>query len=159
MVDMLRLGSNTLSNLQQALSTTGNNIANVNTEGFSRQTVQFETNDSQQFGFGFVGQGSRVQGVNRSYNDFLTSQVQNFTSNQSQQSAFVEFSSRVDNILANSDASLSASIQKFFTSVNDVAASPSTLPERQTMIGEATNLVSSQQNFQNAARPEFRGER
>lgn len=148
MVDMLRLGSNTLSNLQQALSTTGHNIANVNTEGFSRQTVQFETHDSQQFGFGFVGQGSRVQGVNRSYNDFLTSQVQNFTSNQSQQSAFVEFSSRVDNILANSDASLSASIQKFFTSVNDVAASPSTLPERQTMIGEATNLVSSQQNFQ-----------
>lgn len=147
MVDILKMGSGTLANLQQAMSTTGHNIANVNTEGYSRQTVNFETHDYQRYGFGFVGQGSRIASVDRAYNDFLTSQVQNFSSSRSQYDVFVEFASRVDNLLANSETSLNTSIQNFFTSVADVAASPSTLPERQAMIGEANNLVDKQQAF------------
>lgn len=147
MVDILRMSAGTLSYLQQAMSTTGHNIANVNTEGFSRQTVNFETNDYQRYGFGFVGQGSRIASVDRAYNDFLTSQVQGFSSSASQYNTFVEFASRIDNLLANTETSMNTSIQNFFTSVADVAASPSTLPERQAMVGEANNLVDKQQAF------------
>lgn len=149
MVDILRLGSSTLSSLQQAMSTTGHNIANVNTDGYSRQSVQFETHNSQQYGFGFVGQGSRIGSVDRSHNDFLTSQVRDFTSNFAQQSVFTEFSSRIDNLLANTETSLNTSMQNFFGAMADVAASPSTLPERQAMLGEANNLVDKQQAFYN----------
>jgi len=147
MVDILRLGSNTLSSLQQAMNTTGHNIANVNTEGYSRQAVQFETQDYARFGFGFVGRGSRISSVDRAYNDFLTSQVQSFTSSQSQQNTFVQFASRVDNLLANTETSLNTSMQQFFGAMADVAASPSTLPERQALVGEANNLVDKQRAF------------
>ncbi len=58
MVDILKMGSSSLLSLQTALSITGHNIANVNTEGFSRQTVHFTTRDPQRLGFGFIGQGS-----------------------------------------------------------------------------------------------------
>jgi len=149
MVDILRMGSSTLSSLQQAMSTTGHNIANVNTDGYSRQNVQFETTDAQRHGFGFVGQGSRIGSVDRSYNDFLTSQVRDFTSSKSQQSVFTEFSSRIDNLLANTETSLNTSLQQFFGAMADVAASPSTLPERQAFLGEANNLVDKQQAFYN----------
>lgn len=149
MVDILRLGSNTLSSLQQAMTTTGHNIANVNTEGYSRQAVQFETQDYARYGFGFVGSGSRISSVDRSYNEFLTSQVQSFTSSQSQQNTFVQFASRVDNLLANTETSLNTSMQQFFGAMADVAASPSTLPERQALIGEASNLVDKQRAFYN----------
>ncbi len=149
MVDILRLGSNTLSSLQQAMTTTGHNIANVNTEGYSRQAVQFETQDYARYGFGFVGSGSRISSVDRSYNEFLTSQVQSFTSSQSQQNTFVQFASRVDNLLANTETSLNTSMQQFFGAMADVAASPSTLPERQALIGEANNLVDKQRAFYN----------
>ena len=149
MVDILRMGSSTLSSLQQALSTTGHNIANVNTDGYSRQSVQFETTDSQHYGFGFVGQGSKISSVDRAYNDFLTSQVRDFTSSQSQQGVFVEFASRVDNLLANTETSLNTSMQNFFGALADVAASPSTLPERQALLGEANNLVDKQKAFYN----------
>lgn len=149
MVDILRMGASTLSSLQQAMSTTGHNIANVNTEGYSRQTVNYETTDYQRYGFGFVGQGTRIASVDRAYNDFLTSQVQDFSSSHSQYNTFVEFASRVDNLLANTETSLNTSIQNFFGAVADVAASPSTLPERQAMIGEANNLADKQRAFYN----------
>lgn len=147
MVDILKIGASTLSSLQQAMNTTGHNIANVNTDGYSRQSVQFETTESQRYGFGFIGQGSKIGSVDRAYNDFLTSQVRDFTSSQSQQSVFVEFASRIDNLLANTETSLNTSMQRFFGSLADVAASPSTLPERQALLGEATNLVDKQQSF------------
>jgi flagellar hook-associated protein 1 FlgK len=141
------MGSSSLLSLQKALSTVGHNIANVNTEGYSRQTVHFGASNPQSFGFGYIGQGAEVQSVERSFNQFLTSQVQSFTANQSKYEAFVEFSSRVDNLLANSENSLNTSLQKFFSAFADVAANPSTLPERQVLIGEANNLIDRQQNF------------
>jgi flagellar hook-associated protein 1 FlgK len=39
MTDLLNVGARSLVNIQQLLGTTGHNIANVNTEGYSRQTV------------------------------------------------------------------------------------------------------------------------
>jgi len=147
MVDILKMGSSSLQSLQQALSTTGHNISNVNTEGFSRQSIHFGTHDPQSFGSGYIGQGAKVLSVERSFNQFLTSQVQNFTASQSQYEAFVGFSSRVDDILANSENNLNTSLQKFFSAFADVSANPSTLPERQVLIGEANNLIDRQQNF------------
>ncbi len=147
MVDILKMGSNSLRSLQHGLSTTGHNIANVNTEGYSRQTVHFASNEPQRFGFGFVGQGAEAVSVERSYNRFLTSQVQNFTASQSRYEAFVGFSARVDNILANSESSLNTSLQKFFSAVADVSANPSALPERQVLVGESENLVNRHQNI------------
>ena len=149
MVDILKMGASSLLSIQRALSTTGHNIVNVNTEGFSRQIVHFGTADPQRLGFGFIGQGSVIQSIERSYNKFLSTQVRDFTASQSRAEVFAEFSSRVDNILADSEHSLSTSLQKFFGAIADVAANPSTLPERQVLIGEANNLVDRQQSFNN----------
>jgi len=147
MVDILRLGANSLLSLQQAISTTGHNIANVNTEGYSRQTVNFGTTGAQEFGFGFIGQGSRIEEVERAYNSFLTNQVQEFSSSRSRYDIYLGLTARVDDSLANSQHNLSASIQKFFSAVSEVAASPSTLPERQVLLGEANNVVATHQSL------------
>jgi len=147
MVDVLKMGANSLINLQRAITTTGNNIANVNTDGYSRQTVHFGTTPAQDMGFGFIGTGSTILGIQRSSDDFLSSQVQDFTASTSRYQAFVDYSSRLDNLLANSQTSLSSSIQQFFGAFADVAANPSVLPERQVLIGEAGNLVDRVRSF------------
>ncbi len=147
MADLLRLGAGSLQNWQSALNTTGHNIANANTEGYSRQTVEIGTARALRFGFGYVGQGAEIVSIERASNSFVTSQVRNFTSSASQYETFVQFSSRVDDILANSQNSLSVSMERFFNAASDVAASPSTLPERQALIGEGDNLVARQQSF------------
>lgn len=147
MPDLLKVGANSLQSWQQALNTTGHNIANANTEGYSRQSVQFETTDPRVFGFGFVGQGSTVSGIERSHNEFLTSQVQQLTSSSARYQVFTEFSARVDDLLSGSENNLNTSVQRFFNAVGEVAASPGSLPERQVLIGEASNLVDRQQSY------------
>lgn len=147
MPDLLKVGANSLQSWQQALKTTGHNIANANTEGYSRQSVQLETVGARQFGFGFVGQGSTISSIERSHNIFLTSQIRDLSSSTAHADVFVEFSSRIDGILAGSENNLNTSIQRFFNAVGEVATNPSSIPERQVLLGEASNLVDRQQSY------------
>ena len=55
-----------------ALQVTGNNVANANTAGYSRQSVELATSFSQQTGSGFFGKGVDVATVTRAHSDFLT---------------------------------------------------------------------------------------
>ena len=55
MANTLGIGTTALSALQRAISTTGQNIANVNTDGYSRQSVTFSARPAQDIGVGFLG--------------------------------------------------------------------------------------------------------
>lgn len=147
MPDLLKVAASSLQSWQQALNTTGHNIANVNTEGYSRQSINLETMDARRYGFGYVGQGSTIASVERSHNAFLTAQVQELTSSSSRYESFSAFAARVDDILSGSENNLNSSMQRFFNAVSEVAASPSSMPERQVLIGEASNLVDRQQSY------------
>ncbi|HTQ99251.1 MAG TPA: flagellar basal body protein, partial [Candidatus Acidoferrum sp.] len=82
-MDLLRLGSTSLLNMQQALAITGHNISNANTDGYSRQTVNLAAQSSNTFGYGSVGEGAYVSSITRSSDAFMTAQVQNYSSSES----------------------------------------------------------------------------
>ncbi|MFV0277660.1 MAG: flagellar basal body protein, partial [Parahaliea sp.] len=63
MADIRNIGASALLSLQRALSTTGNNIANANTEGYSRQEVIFATNPTETWGGMEFGTGVRIAGI------------------------------------------------------------------------------------------------
>src|SRR5512134_2417648 len=69
------IGLSGLAAAQARLGTTGHNIANVNTAGYSRQEVLFGTKLPQFLGGQFYGRGVDVMGVRRVYADFLAAQV------------------------------------------------------------------------------------
>jgi len=147
MADLLKIGASSLLNLQQAINTTGSNIANVNTPGYSRQSVQFATRPTQDGGAGFVGQGAYVSNIVRATSSFLTSQVQGFSSSQARYQTQHDYLSRIDDILGNTTNSLSTSLQQFFAAVQEVSANPGGLPERQMLIAEGRNLAGRQQSL------------
>ena len=60
---------------QLAIEVTGQNIANVQTEGYSRQDVTFESNTPRTTGVGQVGTGVRIAGIERAHDQFLFSQI------------------------------------------------------------------------------------
>ena len=60
---------------QLAIEVTGQNIANVQTEGYSRQQVNFEATTPRSFSLGQLGTGVRVAGIERSHDEFLFSQI------------------------------------------------------------------------------------
>ena len=65
MPDMLNTAVSGLLTFQRALSTISHNIANVNTEGYSRQSVEIRTNTPSFYGNTFYGNGVRVDSVSR----------------------------------------------------------------------------------------------
>ncbi len=55
--DILSIGISALNAFQASLATTGQNVANVNTPGYSRQKVNLESSTPQYAGYGYVGTG------------------------------------------------------------------------------------------------------
>ena len=74
-MSLLNVGSRALMANQIALQTTGHNIANVNTAGYSRQSVAFQTSPGQNMGSGYIGNGVDVNTILRNFNDLLNRQA------------------------------------------------------------------------------------
>ncbi|MDZ7783993.1 MAG: flagellar hook-associated protein FlgK [Halioglobus sp.] len=141
MADLLNIGSSALLSLQRAISTTGHNIANANTEGFSRQRVNLETQPPEFAGGNFVGNGVRVDSVERFYDQFLSVEVRERTSLEARSGTLNDLTSRLDQLIADPSTGLAPVIDRFFGAVQDVATNPSSLPERQVLLGEARVLA------------------
>ncbi len=134
-----------LVSLQQAIATAGNNVVNVNTEGYSRQTVDLVSQPSTNTGSGFVGSGVKTTGVRRVYNEYLVAQVRDYTASSSKLSVESDLNARLDNLLADPAAGLTENMQKLFGALNSLANNPASLPERQVALSEAGALVNQVQ--------------
>jgi len=145
--DLLGIGTSALLSLQRAIDTTGHNIANVNTEGYSRQRVDFATRLPQPAGDGFIGSGVRVDTIARSYDRFLVADARERLSGSAGFDTLKTLSARLDNLLADPESGLSAALQDFFGALQGVAANPASLPERQVLLSEAQVLADTFQSL------------
>ena len=78
MSDINSIATGAVSNYQRALATVANNIANVDSEGYSRQEVTIAENTPSKFGKSFFGTGARLDGVRRLYDEFIENTITNF---------------------------------------------------------------------------------
>ncbi|MBX9609077.1 MAG: flagellar hook-associated protein FlgK [Gammaproteobacteria bacterium] len=140
MSDTFQIGLSALLASQRGLATTGHNVANVNTAGYSRQRVTFETREPQFAGVGFVGKGVDVQGITRMANEFLVDQLRLATSNQAQADKLTELVDQVDTQMG--DALISKGLQSFFDSVSDANNDPRLTSTRQVVIESARSMLS-----------------
>ena len=144
---ILASGTSGLLAAQRALATTSNNINNVNTEGYSRQRVEFATRTPSATGYGFVGNGVQINSIERSYDAFVTSQLRSSSSSSEQAGEFNKLASRVNNLLVDAEAGLMPSMQAFFNSVQLVSESPGDNVARQVLISDSETLVARFQSF------------
>ena len=142
MADLLSTGISGVRTYQRALATVGNNIANVDTEGYSRQRLEIQESSSSSEGSLNIGNGARAVRVQRSYDSFV---VENLRSSQSQltkHQATLEYVTQLENILADKQLSLSTSLDGFFSAVQEVSLSPSSSAARQNMLNVAESTVA-----------------
>jgi len=140
MADLLLTGLSGLTAFKNVLTTTGHNISNATTEGYSRQKVSLETQTPQFSGSGYVGSGVFTSSVTRQYDNFLSTEFRNSNSAASELDTYYEFASQIDSVLANSTVGLNGALQEFFNSIQDVAADPTSIPARQVMLSEGEAL-------------------
>ncbi|VAW53092.1 Flagellar hook-associated protein FlgK [hydrothermal vent metagenome] len=137
---LLSIGSSGLQAFQRSLNTIGNNIANVNTDGYSRQNVELSSRIPQPTGYGFAGAGVQTVSVTRAYDAFIEGSVRSTTSSVKEFEIFQTLSAQLDNVLADPDAGVANSMQSFFNAVQDTADSPSSPAIREVLLKQGQNL-------------------
>ena len=130
---------------QQALQVTGNNIANVNTPGYSQENVIQSTTSPSFLGGQFYGNGTQISEVQRLYSSFLQGQVWSASAGSSGASTLSQGLQQVLGVLNNGN--VSTQIQQFFSGAAQVAANPSDIPSRQALLGDAQTLSSTFQSL------------
>lgn len=139
-MSLLNIGMSGLSSASTSLSVTGNNIANVDTAGYSRQQTVQGTKASLQYGNVFIGTGTTLADVRRVYNAYLDAQLQTTTSLNSDSTAYLGQVTPVDSMLSDANTGVTAVLQKFFTSMQGVATSPTDDASRQSVLTNAQAL-------------------
>ncbi|HYJ41167.1 MAG TPA: flagellar hook-associated protein FlgK [Steroidobacteraceae bacterium] len=147
MADVLSTGLSSLRSLQRALDTTSHNIANVSTEGYTRQRVEFQTRRPEMSGGGWVGTGVETSTVRRVYDQFLAQQTRSSGTNLARLDAFASQAARIDNLLGDSANGLSSSLQSFSDAINEVSTTPASIPARQVLIAEGRALAERLRSY------------
>ncbi len=136
---------------QRSLETVSHNIANANTDGYSRQRVELGTKAAQYTGDGYIGQGVNVANVTRSYDQFITKQLNSSLSAFGEADRYHQLATQVDNLMADPSTGMAPVMSNFFNSLSALSADPSSIPARQVLLSDANALA---QNF-NAISSQF----
>ena len=125
---------------QQALSTTGHNIANAGVDGYSRQRVDAATNPATLQGAGYVGNGVSVEAIERIADDFVANQLRLDTALFNDLDIYHGNIAQLDSLLADPSTGLSNAMDSFFASMQNGTDDPTSIPARQLILSEAENL-------------------
>lgn len=130
----LNAGKTALSVNQKSIEIIGNNISNVNTEGYSRQNADLSPYPSMNFGDFFVGQGVVVSNVSRDHDVFVTNMLQDKSIDYGLQQGQTNSLAELERIFNISEENISTDINRFFDSWQELSANPSGLVERDIVI-------------------------
>lgn len=130
--DLYSIATSGVNASNQLLTTAGNNIANVNTEGFVRERTNFVSQLA-----GGVGQST----TERVINVFAQNQLRRDTTMQSEHEAFYTKTAVLDNMFASESNSISNSMSRFFAAVQTASNDPTSIASRQSVIIEAQSMI------------------
>lgn len=141
-----------LSTAQAGIRTTEHNIANVNTQGYRRQEVQFTTNPAQYTGSGYIGSGVTVDTVRHLYNQFLDNSVLRDQGLLAFHDTYATQAGLADQLLGDEDSGLTVSLDNFFDAVNELANDPTSNMARQNFMSSGANLAGRFQSIDSQLR-------
>jgi flagellar hook-associated protein 1 FlgK len=141
---LLSIGAGALLSQQRAISVTGNNIANVNTPGYSRQRLNMETNLPVDSPVGLVGFGVQTTTVERVYDRFLGVQVNNESANLGRWEAQKGSLEQVEVVFDESGGyGLNQALSDFWNSWQDLSMNPSGTVERSVVAAKSQALADT----------------
>ena len=124
MSDLLGISSTAVAAYQRALGTVSNNIANVSTEGYSRQISTLQQSAPAKQANMFLGTGVLFTSVKRAFDTFAESNLRNSNTDLSTQTPMVEYTQRVMDIMGDQSVGLSSALDTFFESARSLSVDP-----------------------------------
>ncbi len=153
MASLFEIGKTGVQAYRQALSVTGQNIANINTDGYNKRSADISevagvtggpTNVSDNSGLGV-----RVANVRRSFDAYLADKTRTSKSEYEMLNDFVSKLSDLENMLLPSGSDLGVFIGRFFDTLQDVASNPDSISARTVSLEAGKALASAFNNYDN----------
>ncbi len=141
MSDLISIGRGGVQVYQRALSTTSNNIANLATEGYSRQEAVIVDNVPRQDGRHFLGTGSIVDSIGRNYDAFIEQSLRKSISDLETQGPLIDYTERVVDILGSQRTGLTGALDSFFEAARAVSSDAASAELRATFLSETDGLA------------------
>ncbi|WP_270180471.1 flagellar hook-associated protein FlgK [Alkalihalobacillus sp. CinArs1] len=149
----LEIGRRSLYTQQTALSTTGHNIANANTPGYSRQRVNMEatssiTNPYQGGTSSELGTGVSVGSIERIRSKYLDTQYRERNAALGSESMKLETLQQIEMMSAEpGENGLNASLNKLWSAFEDLSANPDSLAARSVVVSRAQEVLDKGKAF------------
>ncbi len=128
---------------QAGLQTTANNVANINTAGYSRERPILEEAEPIVQGNVVFGGGVQLKGIESLRSDLLDLQISAETQQQGNSQAYVNAMNQVQTLFPDDTTGIGAQISAFFQSLNNLSTNPSDLTLRQSVLTAANNMASA----------------
>ncbi|WP_117236493.1 flagellar hook-associated protein FlgK [Vibrio maerlii] len=140
--DLLNVGTQSVLTAQRQLNTTGHNISNANTEGYSRQSVEQGTNMPRQFGGQSYGMGVHVENVRRSWDQFAVNELNLSETNYAHRRNVEENLDMLSGMLSSiASKKIPENVNEWFEGVKTLADTPNDMGARKVVL-EKSNLVA-----------------
>jgi flagellar hook-associated protein 1 FlgK len=146
--DIFQISVSALQAFQQAINITSNNVANANTPGYDKESINLQEAIPQSNGVVTVGSGVAVGGISRAYSQTAANQNNAAQASLGQLNALQSYSSQIDNLFGTTIGGLSTAVQSYYSAWQTVANDPTSTAARQALLNQAQSVASS---FQNAS--------
>ncbi len=123
-ISSLNTGYSGLAASQLGIDTASHNVANANTDGFTRQRVEQSTNRARDVVVGQVGQGVTVDDITRARDAFLDDRLRGALSSKGKMETSADLLSRAENVLGEPSFGISTALDDLFSSFEDLSLDP-----------------------------------
>ncbi|SAK99373.1 flagellar hook-associated protein FlgK [Caballeronia temeraria] len=139
--NIFSIGLSGLNAAQWGLTTTGQNISNAATPGYTLEKVSYQESPGQYTGSGYLGNGVQTATVTRQYSQYLTTQVNNTQASSSAANTYYSLISQLNNLVGDPTTGIAQGITNYFSGLQSVANSASSTAARQSLMSSAQTLA------------------
>ncbi|MGF6540618.1 flagellar hook-associated protein FlgK [Paraburkholderia youngii] len=140
--NLLNIGLSGLNAAQWGLTTTGENISNASTPGYTMETPVYSEVGGNYTGSGYMPMGVSTDTITRAYSQYLTTELNNAQSWSSSLSTYNTMISQLNNLVGSPTGGIASAISGYFTGLQNVANDASSVATRQTAISDAQTLAN-----------------
>ena len=140
----MNIGSESLYSNRQGVDTAGHNIANAETEGYSRQRVNLRQRNPSESDGNVIGNGAYVGNISRAHDKFIEKQLNNAIQDSSTSVARNDALQTIEQIFSTElESSVSDELSEFFNALQNLSTYPEEMPTRTNLREAASNMVSA----------------
>lgn len=141
MADLLTIGTSAAQLYKSGLATVSNNIANLTTEGYNRQSINVSESAPNLHGQSYIGTGANLASVTRAYNGFAENNLRQSKGELSIQDQLIDYTSQIVDVMGSDSAGLNQAMDRFFDAAGGLSIDPASIAMRSSFLNEAQGLA------------------